>query len=62
MTAQFHERISELDLTGRSFLTIHDYTPAEIEALLELAAELKGAQKAREAHELLKGRAVAMIS
>ena len=62
MTAQqFNERISELDLTGRSFLTIHDFSPAEITALLELAAALKTAQKLREPHAVLDGRAVALI-
>jgi ornithine carbamoyltransferase len=58
---QFHERVSELDLTGRSFLTIHDYSPAEVLALLDLATELKAAQKRREPHAVLAGRAVAMI-
>ncbi|MFA4966033.1 MAG: ornithine carbamoyltransferase [Thermoleophilia bacterium] len=53
--------VSELDITGRSFLTIHDFTPAEVTALLELATELKAAQKLREPHALLAGRAVAMI-
>ena len=61
MTAQLNARISELDLTGRSFLTIHDFTPAEVLALLDLAAELKAAQKARELHPVLAGRAVALI-
>jgi ornithine carbamoyltransferase len=53
--------LSELDLTGRSFLTIHDFTPAEVCSLLDLATELKAAQKAREPHPVLTGRAVAMI-
>jgi len=53
--------LSELDLTGRSFLTIHDFTPAEIVALLDLAAKLKAEQKRRETHVTLAGRTVAMI-
>ena len=61
MTGPLHQRVTELDLTGRSFLTIHDFTPAEVLALLDLAAELKSAQKLREPHALLAGRAVAMI-
>ena len=61
MTEAINSRLSELDLTGRSFLTIHDFKPAEIAALLDLAAELKAAQKSREPHALLAGRAVAMI-
>ena len=51
----------DLALTGRSFLTIHDFAPAEIEGLLDFATELKTKQKAGESHELLAGRAVAMI-
>ena len=31
-----------MDLKGRSLLTLLDYTPDEIEYLLELAAELEG--------------------
>jgi ornithine carbamoyltransferase len=61
MTEAIKSCLSELDLTGRSFLTIHDFTPAEVVALLDLAAELKAAQKARQPHALLSGRAVAMI-
>ena len=62
MTAQqLRERISELGLTGRSFLTIHDFSPAEVLALLDLATELKAAQKRREPHPVLAGRAVALI-
>jgi ornithine carbamoyltransferase len=53
--------MSELDITGRSFLTIHDFTPAEVGALLDLAVELKAAHRFREPHRLLEGRAVAMI-
>jgi ornithine carbamoyltransferase len=61
MTAPLSARISELGLTGRSFLTIHDFTPAEVRSLLDLAAELKTAQKMREPHAVLAGRAVALI-
>ena len=62
MTAQpFQERISELDLKGRSFLTIDDFSPPEVLGLLDLASALKAAQKRREPQALLAGRAVAMI-
>ena len=54
--------MKDLGLEGRSFLTIHDFTPAEIAGLLDNAAELKAKQKAREPHKLLDGRAVAMTS
>jgi ornithine carbamoyltransferase len=53
--------VPDLALTGRSFLTIHDFAPAEIESLLDFAAELKAKQKAGQPHALLTGRAVAMI-
>jgi len=62
MTSQpIQARMSELDITGRSYLTIHDFSPVEVAALLDLAVELKAAQKLREPHRLLAGRAVAMI-
>jgi ornithine carbamoyltransferase len=53
--------LAELDLTGRSFLTIHDYAPSEVVALLDLAAELKDVRRRRVPHPFLEGRAVAMI-
>jgi ornithine carbamoyltransferase len=61
MPEKAKRHLAELDLTGRSFLTIHDFTPAEVVTLLDLAAELKGAQKRRVPHAFLEGRAVAMI-
>jgi ornithine carbamoyltransferase len=51
----------DLGLKGRSFLTLHDYSPSEIEGLLDLAAELKAKQQARDAHQLLPGRVLGMI-
>ena len=48
-------------LKGRDFLTIHDYTPAEVEALLDLAVELKAGQKHGDAYRPLAGKAVGMI-
>jgi ornithine carbamoyltransferase len=61
MTEKIHSCLAELDLTGRSFLTIHDYSPAEVAALLDLAVELKDARKRHVPHPVLAGRAVAMI-
>ncbi|HET6494019.1 MAG TPA: ornithine carbamoyltransferase, partial [Thermoleophilia bacterium] len=61
MPERFYHRITELDLTGRSFLTIHDYTASEVMALLDLASDLKDTQKRREQVQLLTGRAVALI-
>jgi len=60
MTA-LRDRVTDLGLVGRDFLTIHDYAPAEIGALLDLAVELKAAQKRGEAHALLAGTSVGMI-
>lgn len=48
-------------LAGRDFLTLLDYTPAEIEALLALAADLKAKKKAHVPHDVLRGRNVALI-
>jgi ornithine carbamoyltransferase len=49
------------DLFGRSFLTLRDYTAAEVEYLLGLAARLK--QEKREHREVLRlaGRSIALI-
>jgi ornithine carbamoyltransferase len=61
MPEKAKRHLAELDLTGRSFLTIHDYSPSEVAALLDLAVELKDVQKRRVPHAFLEGRAVAMI-
>ena len=61
MPEKAKRHLAELDLTGRSFLTIHDYTPAEVVALLDLAEAIKDVQKRRVPHRFLEGRAVAMI-
>ncbi len=34
-----------MDLKGRNFLTLKDYSPAEIQYLLDLAADLKEKKK-----------------
>ena len=50
-----------MDLKGRSFLKLLDYTPEEIEGLLDLAAELKAKKKAGIPHKLHEGKNVALI-
>ncbi|MBO5556605.1 MAG: ornithine carbamoyltransferase [Oscillospiraceae bacterium] len=50
-----------MDLKGRSFLKLLDYTPAEIGYLLDLAAELKAKKKAGIPHKLHEGKNVALI-
>ena len=49
------------DLKGRSFTKIADWSRTELEAVLDLAAELKRAQHEREEHRLLPGRTLGMI-
>ena len=50
-----------MNLKGRDFLTLLDYTPEEIGALLDLAAELKAKKKAGVLHDVLRGKNVALI-
>ena len=40
-----------MNLTNRSFLKLLDYTPEEIEGLLDLAADLKAKKKAGIRHD-----------
>lgn len=46
---------------ARHFLALHDYTKAELDGILELAAELKDKQKRGISHKLLDGKTVALI-
>ena len=48
-------------LKGRDFLTLLDYTPGEIAALLALAADLKAKKAAGVPHDGLRGKNVALI-
>ena len=50
-----------MELKGRSFLKLLDYSPEEIDALLQLAAELKAKKKAGVPHRLHEGKNVALI-
>jgi ornithine carbamoyltransferase len=50
-----------LDLAGRSLTRIRDWTAAELEAVLDLADELKAKQAAREPHRLLEGRTLGLL-
>ncbi|HBC92120.1 MAG TPA: ornithine carbamoyltransferase [Pelotomaculum sp.] len=49
------------NMKGRDFLNLHDYTPEEIGALLELAEELKEKQKSNVPHPYLQGKTLGMI-
>lgn len=50
-----------MNLKGRDFLTLLDYTPEEIAYLVNLAAELKAKKKAGVLHDVLRGKNVALI-
>ena len=50
-----------LNLKGKSFLKLLDFTPAEIEGLIDLAAELKSKKKAGVPHRLCEGKNIALV-
>ena len=50
-----------IDLLGRPLLRIRDWTPAEVEAVLDLADELKEKQRLREPHRPLEGRTIGLL-
>ena len=50
-----------MNLKGRDFLTLLDYTPEEIAYLVDLAAELPAKTKAGVLHDVLRGKNVALI-
>ena len=50
-----------VDLRGRSLTRVHDLAPAELEAVLDLADELKRLRAAGEPHRLLEGRALGLL-
>ncbi|HET6850130.1 MAG TPA: ornithine carbamoyltransferase [Gaiellales bacterium] len=50
-----------VDLHGRHFLTFADYSSAELEYLLDLAAELKAAKREGREEQRLRGKEIALI-
>ena len=50
-----------VSLTGRSFLSIMDFTPEEVRYLLDLAHELKRKKKQGVREELLKGKNIVLL-
>lgn len=50
-----------MNLKGKNFLTLLDFTPEEITGLLDLAAELKTKKKAGIPHDSLHGKTIALI-
>ena len=50
-----------MNLKGKSFLKLLDFTPAEIGGLIDLAAELKAKKKAGVPHRLCEGKSIALV-
>lgn len=50
-----------MNLKGKSFLKLLDYTPEEMEYLINLASELKAKKKAGIPHKLCEGKNIALI-
>ena len=50
-----------MDLKNKHFLKLLDFTPEEINGLLDLAADLKARKKAGIAHRLCEGKSIALI-
>ena len=50
-----------MNIKGRSFLKLLDFTPAEILGLIDLAAQLKAKKKAGVPHDCLRGKNIALI-
>lgn len=59
--AQFVEKNDQLQLRGRDFLDLEDFTTEELQYLLDYAIELKRKQKAGEVYQPLKGKTLGMI-
>ena len=50
-----------MNLTGRNFLTLIDYSPEEIRYLLDLSKDLKSKKKHHISHEYLKGKNIVLL-
>ena len=50
-----------VNLKGRSFLTLKDFTPAEIRYLLDLSHDLKAKKRAGILGDSLKGKNVVLL-
>ena len=50
-----------MNLKGRSFLKLLDFTPEEIGGLLDLAADFKARKKARVPHKIHEGKNIALL-
>ncbi|OPY57887.1 MAG: Ornithine carbamoyltransferase [Pelotomaculum sp. PtaU1.Bin035] len=52
---------NKLHFKGRDLLSLHDFTPGEVMAIIELAGEFKEKQKRKVPHPYLQGKALGMI-
>ncbi|MBR0442868.1 MAG: ornithine carbamoyltransferase [Clostridia bacterium] len=50
-----------MNMKGKTFLKLLDFTPAEIEGLIDLAADLKAKKKAGISHRLCEGMNIALV-
>ena len=50
-----------INIRGRSFLTLLDYTPQEIRYLLDLAKEFKALKRAGVPHRYLEGKNIVLL-
>ena len=50
-----------MNLKGKNFLKLLDYTPSEIEYLIDLAIDLKNKKKKGKKHACLKGKNIALL-
>ena len=50
-----------MNLKGKSFLKLLDFTPEEIQGLIDMAYELKKQKKAGTPHRMYKGKSIALI-
>ena len=60
-TVNWRRKERQMNLKGRSFLTLKDFTPEEILYLIDLAAELKEKKKQGITGDSLKGKNIALI-
>jgi ornithine carbamoyltransferase len=53
--------IMPVNFKGRNFLTLLDYTPVEIQYLIDLSKKLKDDKKVNISHDMMKGKNIALI-
>jgi len=53
--------MAKIDLTGRNFLTLKDFTTEEIEYMIDLAAELKAKKKNGQPVDKYRDKNIALI-